>query len=149
MENTLLNIDHLSVCLDTPSGTVQAVRDVSLTLHEGEVLALVGESGCGKSMLCRSIMKLLPQNARITSGSITVNGVDITTYRERDMRRLRGKVFSMIFQDPLTALDPAMPVGRQIAEAVRTHRGRMERSAVDSRVAELLALVGVEPQQGV
>ena len=64
MENTLLNIDHLSVCLDTPSGTVQAVRDVSLTLHEGEVLALVGESGCGKSMLCRSIMKLLPQNAR-------------------------------------------------------------------------------------
>ena len=149
MENTLLNIDHLSVCLDTPSGTVLAVRDVSLTLHEGEVLALVGESGCGKSMLCRSIMKLLPQNARITSGSITVNGVDITTYRERDMRRLRGKVFSMIFQDPLTALDPAMPVGRQIAEAVRTHRGRMERSAVDSRVAELLALVGVEPQQGV
>ena len=148
MENTLLNIDHLSVCLDTPSGTVQAVRDVSLTLHEGEVLALVGESGCGKSMLCRSIMKLLPQNARITSGSITVNGVDITAYRERDMRRLRGKVFSMIFQDPLTALDPAMPVGRQIAEAVRTHRGRMERSAVDSRVAELLALVGVEPQQG-
>ena len=148
MENTLLNIDHLSVCLDTPSGTVQAVRDVSLTLHEGEVLALVGESGCGKSMLCRSIMKLLPRNARITSGSITVNGVDITTYRERDMRRLRGKVFSMIFQDPLTALDPAMPVGRQIAEAVRTHRGRMERSAVDSRVAELLALVGVEPRQG-
>lgn len=148
MENTLLNIDHLSVCLDTPSGTVQAVRDVSLTLHEGEVLALVGESGCGKSMLCRSIMKLLPQNARITSGSITVNGVDITAYRERDMRRLRGKVFSMIFQDPLTALDPAMPVDRQIAEAVRTHRGRMERSAVDSRVAELLALVGVELQQG-
>ena len=149
MENTLLNIDHFSVCLDTPSGTVQAVRDVSLTLHEGEVLALVGESGCGKSMLCRSIMKLLPQNARITSGNITVNGVDITTYRERDMRRLRGKVFSMIFQDPLTALDPAMPVGRQITEAVRTHRGRMERSAVDSRVAELLALVGVEPRQGV
>ena len=147
MENTLLNIDHLSVALDTPAGTVQAVRDVSLTLHEGEVLALVGESGCGKSMLCRSIMKLLPKNAMITGGSITVNGVDITGYRERDMRRLRGKVFSMIFQDPLTALDPAMPVGQQIAEAVRAHMGRMARGDVDSRVEELLALVGVEPQR--
>ena len=139
MEKTLLNIDHLSVALDTPAGTVQAVRDVSLTLHEGEVLALVGESGCGKSMLCRSIMKLLPKNAMITGGSITVNEVDITGYRERDMRRLRGRVFSMIFQDPLTALDPAMPVGQQIAEAVRAHMGRMARGDVDSRVEELLA----------
>ena len=147
MEKTLLNIDHLSVALDTPAGTVQAVRDVSLTLHEGEVLALVGESGCGKSMLCRSIMKLLPKNAMITGGSITVNEVDITGYRERDMRRLRGRVFSMIFQDPLTALDPAMPVGQQIAEAVRAHMGRMARGDVDSRVEELLALVGVEPQR--
>ena len=147
MENTLLNIDHLSVSLDTPSGTVQAVRDVSLTLREGEVLALVGESGCGKSMLCRSIMKLLPKNARITSGSITVNGADITAYQERDMRRLRGRVFSMIFQDPLTALDPAMPVGSQIAESVRAHMGRMPRAAVAARVTELLDLVGVDPQR--
>lgn len=84
----------------------QVLRDVTLELRPGEILGLVGESGCGKSMLCRSIMKLLPQNARITSGSITVNGVDITTYRERDMRRLRGKVFSMIFQDPLDGAGP-------------------------------------------
>ena len=149
MSDILLDVQHLTHCFPLPGRqTLRAVNDVSFQLKQGEILGLVGESGCGKSMLCRSIMKLLPQNARITSGSITVNGVDITTYRERDMRRLRGKVFSMIFQDPLTALDPAMPVGRQIAEAVRTHRGRMERSAVDSRVAELLALKGVEPEGG-
>ena len=130
------------------NGDRDSLENVTLDVEEGTFNVLCGKSGCGKSMLCRSIMKLLPQNARITSGSITVNGVDITTYRERDMRRLRGKVFSMIFQDPLTALDPAMPVGRQIAEAVRTHRGRMEHSAVDSRVAELLALKGVEPEGG-
>lgn len=147
-EAITLSVRDLSTSFFSEKGEVKAVDHVSFDVPHGSIVGLVGESGCGKSMLCRSIMKLLPQNARITSGSITVNGVDITTYRERDMRRLRGKVFSMIFQDPLTALDPAMPVGRQIAEAVRTHRGRMERSAVDSRVAELLALVGVEPRQG-
>lgn len=142
MEN-LLNIDHLSVCLDTPTGTVQAVRDVSLTLHSGEVLALVGESGCGKSMLCRAIMKLLPKNARLTGGSIMLEGVDITDYGEKDMRRLRGRVFSMIFQDPLTALDPAMTVGKQLAEVVRLRGGRMCRADVERRVEKLLALVGI------
>ena len=144
----LLNIAHLSVQLPTPAGTVEALRDVSLTLNRGEVLALVGESGCGKSMLCRSVMKLLPKNAVITGGSITVDGVDITAYRERDMRRLRGRVFSMIFQDPLTALDPAMPVGDQIAEAVQAHGKRLERAALERRVWELMELVGLDqPQQ--
>lgn len=143
MRNTVLDLSHLSVCLDTPARTVQAVRDVSLTLYEGEVLALVGESGCGKSMLCRAIMKLLPRSAVISEGSITVEGVDITAYRERDMRRLRGRVFSMIFQDPLTALDPAMTVGAQIAETVRAHSVR-ERGAVERRVLELMELVGID-----
>lgn len=145
---TLLSIDHLSVQLPTPAGTVQALRDVSLTLRRGEVLALVGESGCGKSMLCRAIMKLLPKNAVISGGSITVEGVDITGYRERDMRRLRGQVFSMIFQDPLTALDPAMPVGDQIAGAVEAHGRQPDCAALERRVLELMELVGIDqPRQ--
>ena len=105
----LLEIKNLSVSFDTPAGEVEAVRDVSLTLREGEVLALVGESGCGKSVLCKAVMKLLPRTARIKSGSICVDGVDIAKYGEREMRRLRGKLFSMVFQDPMTALNPTMP----------------------------------------
>ena len=143
----LLKIAHLTVHIPTPAGTVQAVRDVSLTLHRGEVLALVGESGCGKSMLCRAIIKLLPKNAVITGGSITVEGTDITACREREMQRLRGRVFSMLFQDPLTALDPAMTVGRQIAGAVRAHDRRRAAEAVRQRVLELLTLVGVTPPE--
>ena len=101
----LLEIKNLSVSFFTPEGEVQAVRDVSFSLEEGEVLALVGESGCGKSVLCKSIMKLLPSTARIKAGSIFIDGADITNYRERDMCRLRGKLFSMVFQDPMTSLD--------------------------------------------
>lgn len=139
-----LEIENLSVCFDTPRGRVEAVRGVSLTLHAGEVLAIVGESGCGKSVLCRTIMKLLPRTARVTGGTIRVDGADITGYRERDMRRLRGSVFSMVFQDPMTALDPTMTVGAQIAEAVRVHDRRISRVALDARVQELMELVGIE-----
>ena len=103
---TVLEVRHLTVHFDTPSRPVQAVRDVRFSLHKGEVLAIVGESGCGKSVLCRSILKLLPDTARLPSGNILVNGVDITGYGEREMTRLRGKLFSMVFQDPMTALDP-------------------------------------------
>lgn len=140
----LLEVNNLSVSFFTPDGEVQAVRGVSFSLRAGEVLALVGESGCGKSVLCKSIMKLLPQTARIKSGSILVNGVDITAYRERDMHRLRGKLFSMVFQDPLTALNPTMTIGAQIGEAVRAHQPRLSGSALRSRVAELMTLVGID-----
>ena len=99
----LLKIENLSVGIKSPAGKVQAVRDVSFTLHPGEVLAIVGESGCGKSMLCKTIMKLLPKSAKIEGGKIIANGVDITDYSDKDMRKLRGKLFSMIFQDPMTA----------------------------------------------
>ena len=95
----LLEVKNLSVSIDGPSGEVQAVRDVSFSLKKGEVLAIVGESGCGKSVLCKSIMKLLPPSAKIKEGSISVNGQDITCYREKEMQKLRGKIFSMIFQD--------------------------------------------------
>lgn len=140
----LLEVKNLSVSFDTPEGELEAVRDVSFTLHEGEVLAIVGESGCGKSVLCKSIMKLLPDTARIKSGRIAVNGVDITDYKERDMSKLRGKLFSMVFQDPMTSLNPTMTIGAQIAEAVRVHEPKIPSAALRARVLELMELVGIE-----
>ena len=140
----LLNVKNLSVSFDTPQGEVQAVRDVSFDLHPGEVLALVGESGCGKSVLCKSIMKLLPSLARIKSGSIVVNGADITKYGEREMHRLRGKVFSMILQDPMTSLNPTMSVGAQIAEAVKVHQPKISKEKLYDRVLELMKLVEID-----
>ena len=117
----LLEVKNLSVSIDGPAGEVQAVRDVSFSLKRGEVLAIVEESGCGKSVLCKSIMKLLPPSAKIKEGSICVNGQDITCYREREMQKLRGRVFAMIFQDPMTSLNPTIKIGKQIAEAVLIH----------------------------
>lgn len=140
----LLRVENLSVSFDTPRGEIQAVRGVSLALSRGEVLAIVGESGCGKSVLCKTIMKLLPPTARIRAGRIFLNGIDITDYREREMRKLRGRAFSMVFQDPMTALNPTIPVGRQIAEAVRAHNRRLPEAAVRQKVLALMELVGIE-----
>ena len=139
----LLKIEDLSVDIQDPSGTVEAVRGISFSLHPGEVLAIVGESGCGKSMLCKTIMKLLPKSARIRSGRIVANGVDITAYSERDMRALRGRLFSMIFQDPMSALNPTIPVGQQIAEAIRVHEPKIKKEELRRRVIELMELVGI------
>ena len=104
----LLEVKKLSVSFFTPAGEVQAVRDVSFSLRAGEVLAIVGESGCGKSVLCKSILHLLPPSARRKSGTIAVNGRDITQLRERELQKLRGSLFSMVFQDPMTALNPSL-----------------------------------------
>ena len=142
MEN-ILELKNLTVSIDSPMGKVEAVRGVSLALRPGEILAIVGESGCGKSMLCRSIMKLLPRSARIEGGQIIANGADITGYSQRDMNRLRGKLFSMVLQDPMTALDLTQTVETQIAEAVRVHSPRLDRQAVHRRVMELMELVGI------
>lgn len=139
----ILELKNLTVSIDSPMGKVEAVRGVSLALRPGEVLAIVGESGCGKSMLCRSIMKLLPRSARIEGGQIIANGADITGYSQRDMNRLRGKLFSMVLQDPMTALDLTQTVEAQIAEAVRVHSPRLDRQAVHRRVMELMELVGI------
>ena len=140
----LLEVKHLSVSFFTDSGEIEAVRDVSFSLKAGEVLAIVGESGCGKSVLCKSIMKLLPENGRVKSGTISVDGVDITHYRQREMEKLRGKLFSMVFQDPMNALNPTITIGEQIAEAVRVHHPGLPRRAVRERVIELMKLVGIE-----
>ena len=140
----ILEVRNLSVSFDSPKGEVQAVRDVSFSLKKGEVLAIVGESGCGKSVLCKSIMKLLPKSARIKEGSMLVNGTDITGYRERDMQKIRGKVFSMIFQDPMTSLNPTMKIGQQIAEAILIHDKKKTKDQVYKKVIELMELVGIE-----
>ena len=139
----LLKIENLSVGIKSPAGKVQAVRDVSFELHPGEVLAIVGESGCGKSMLCKTIMKLLPKSAKIEGGKIIAGGVDITDYSDKDMRKLRGKLFSMIFQDPMTALNPTIPIGNQIAEAILVHEPKLPKEEVYNRVIELMELVGI------
>ena len=140
----LLEVKNLSVSFDTPRGEVQAVRDVSFSLEEGEVLAIVGESGCGKSVLCKSIMRLLPPAAKIKSGSICVNGTDISAWKDREMQSLRGRLFSMVFQDPMTSLNPTLTIGAQIAEAVLVHQPKLGREAVNRRVLELMELVGIE-----
>ena len=144
----VLEVKHLSVSFFTRQGEVQAVRNVSFSLKKGEILALVGESGCGKSALCRSIMKLLPASAKQKSGQILLEGEDITGYPERKMCTLRGSRFSMVFQDPMTALDPAMTIGDQIAEAVKQQKAdqkqRLSREQVYHRVEELMELVGID-----
>ncbi len=143
----LLEIKNLSVSFDSAAGEVQAVRDVSFSLNKGEVLAIVGESGCGKSVLCKSIMKLLPASAKIKSGSILLQGQDITNYKEVQMQKIRGRVFSMIFQDPMTSLNPTIKIGQQIAEAILVHNRNMPKQQVYQRVIELMELVGIERPQ--
>lgn len=140
----LLEVKDLSVQFHTSQGDVQAVRNVSFTLNAGEVLAIVGESGCGKSVLCKSIMKLLPLSSSITSGTIKVNDMDITHYKEREMRKFRGNLFSMVFQNPMTVLNPSMTIGAQIAEAVKQHQPGIAKQELHDRVMELMKLVEID-----
>lgn len=139
----ILTVKHLSVAFDTAAGRVQAVRDVSFALHRGETLALVGESGCGKSATCRAIMRLLARNAQITDGSIEFDGQDLLRLSHGAMRKIRGNRIAMIFQDPMTALDPTMKIGRQIAETITLHQ-RVSRAAANRRALELMTQVGIE-----
>ncbi len=143
MEN-ILEVQNLSVSFESDRGEIEAVRDVSFELKKGEVLAIVGESGCGKSVLCKTIMKLLPQSAKIKEGKILIHGQDVAGYREREMQKLRGKLFSMIFQDPMTSLNPTIKIGHQIGEAVFTHNRKLSKAQVYKRVMELMELVGIE-----
>ena len=143
MAEPILEVKNLSVSFHTFSGRVQAVRNVNFTLHRGETLALVGESGCGKSATCRTVMRLLARNAVIDSGEILLNGADLLRYSRRDMRLIRGAEIAMIFQDPMTALDPTMKIGKQIFETITLHK-KISRSAAKARTLELLRLVGID-----
>jgi peptide/nickel transport system ATP-binding protein len=138
----LLEVTGLRTEIRTRSATVQAVRDVSFSIAPGETVGLVGESGCGKSMTGMSLMRLLPPGGRIASGSVKLDGSELTTLSESDIRRIRGNNVAMIFQDPMTSLNPTMTVGEQIAEPAIIHRGLSQKDAL-KRAVEVLDLVGM------
>ena len=148
MTEVLLKVENLTTELGAAerrpdgSGPVRVCDGVGFEIRPGETLALLGESGCGKSMTALSLMRLLPLSGRICSGSVQLDGTDLLTLSERDMRRVRGGRMGMIFQEPQTSLNPVLTVGAQIAEAVRVHEGR-PRNSVQDRVVELLRAVGI------
>lgn len=142
MSEPLLHIEGLHVGFRHGDTVRPAVRGVDLRLEAGEVLGVVGESGSGKSITALSIMRLLPAGAVVTSGRITFSGHDMLALSHAELNRLRGGAIGMIFQDPLTALNPAIPIGRQLVDAIRTHQTLGARAARD-RAAELLAFVGI------
>ena len=139
---SVLEVRGLSAEIGLRDATVHAVDQVSLTVNEGETLGLVGESGCGKTMLGTSIIRLLPPGGRIVGGEVVLAGRDLVRLSAAQMRKVRGGEIGMVFQDPLTSLDPTMPIGRQIAESVRQHQGVSRKAALD-RAGEVLALVGM------
>jgi peptide/nickel transport system ATP-binding protein len=138
----VLEIDNLTTHIRLTKSTVRAVDGLSLHIAEGETLGLVGESGCGKSMTAMSIIKLLPPGGSIVHGSIKLNGRDLVPLSDREMRKVRGREVAVVFQDPMTSLNPTMTIGRQISEALRIHRDVGDTEAAE-RSAEVLDLVGM------
>ncbi len=139
----VLEIKDLHVSFDTYAGEVQAVRGVTFSLNEGEVLAVVGESGCGKSVTAQTIMKLNPMPpARIPSGEVTLGEHDIVKASEKEMRKIRGNEVAMIFQDPMTCLNPTMKVGKQIVEAIKHHR-KLSSDEAKKEAIKYLTLVNI------
>lgn len=143
MANRVLDINDLKVSFDTYAGVVQAVRGVTLHVDEGEVLAIVGESGCGKSVTAQTIMKLNPMPpARIAGGSIQLGDHDIVAASEKDMQSIRGKEVSMIFQDPMTCMNPTTQVGKQIVEAICLHK-KMTKAEAEAEAIRCLKQVNI------
>ncbi len=147
-EAAVLDVRHLQTVFFTNSGLFKAVDDVSFTVRRGETLAIVGESGCGKSVTALSIMRLVPDPpGRIVGGSIVLDGTDLLGLDEDEMREVRGNRISMIFQEPMTSLNPVMRIGDQISEAVRLHRPMTQKQAREQAV-QMLRLVRIpEPER--
>lgn len=143
MNETLLEVKDLKVSFTTYAGRVQAVRGVNFSLAKGEILAVVGESGCGKSVTAKSIIGLNPTPpSHVDGGQILLNGQDLVTLKEKEMRKLRGKNIGMIFQDPMTSLDPTKQIGYQIMEAIVRHE-KVSRKEAYARSVKMLELVGI------
>ena len=138
----LLRVRDLCVEIPTEEGLVYAVNGASFDLREGEVIGLVGESGCGKTMTALSVIRLIPPPGRIVGGQITLRGRDLLALPAKQIREIRGNEIAMVFQDPMSSLNPVMPIGRQVSEALELHLG-MSRSQAKRRVIELLGMVGI------
>jgi peptide/nickel transport system ATP-binding protein len=143
----LLEVDNLQTHFRTPDGINRAVDGVSFHVNEGETLAVVGESGCGKSVTAMSLLRLVPEPPGKIAGSITFQGRDLLKLTDVEMRAIRGNAISMIFQEPMTSLNPVLTIGRQLRETIRLHQGGSQAEA-DARAEAMLALVGIpEPKQ--
>ena len=147
MADDLLAINDLSVVFDSDEGCLAAVSGVDLIVRERQTVGIVGESGCGKSVTCLSILGLLPPNGRVHSGEILFRGQDLLRLDERRMEAIRGRDIAMIFQDPMTSLNPIHTIGRQIMESLQVHHG-LDHRAAERETVELLRRVGLpEPRQ--
>jgi oligopeptide transport system ATP-binding protein len=138
----LLSVDDLRVQFWTSRGIVYAVNGISFDIAPGETLGIVGESGCGKSVTALAILGILPRAGRVPTGTVTFDGRDLLRLSDRQLRGIRGKDIAMIFQDPMTSLNPVLTIGRQIREALQAHLGMNKKEALD-RAAELLDRVGI------
>jgi oligopeptide/dipeptide ABC transporter ATP-binding protein len=138
----LLEVNDLKTAFKTDDGIVQAVDGISFSVEKGETLAIVGESGCGKSVTCMSIMGLLPRQNTVHSGQAVLSGRDLLAMNPDDLRRVRGTDVAMIFQDPMTSLNPVHTVGRQLREAIEVHEN-VSKQRANSRALEMLRAVGI------
>lgn len=138
----ILQVKDLSVSFNAFAGKVQAVRHIDFELYKGETLVIVGESGSGKSVTTKAILGILPKNGHIDSGEIIYKGEDMAKYKEKDFYKIRGKQISLVFQDPLSALNPIMKIGKQITEAL-VLSGGFEKKKAKAKAIELMAAVGI------
>ena len=139
----ILKVEGLKTSFMTSSGEVQAVRGVSFGVRKGEILGIVGESGSGKSVTSMTILRLLADTARIKEGAIRFEGQDLTKVSEKEMRAIRGQKIAMIFQDPMSSLNPLVPVGRQVAEIMKIHHPEMKPEQLKQRTLELFEQVRI------
>ena len=147
---TLLEIKDLCVEFKTMAGTVHAVDHLSYTLHRGEKLGIVGESGSGKSVSSLAMMQLIPNPpGKVTGGQILYNGKDLVKLSEREMEKIRGNEISMIFQEPMTSLNPVFRIGEQVDEVIALHNPQMTKEQVKARTIEMLDMVGIANKEGV
>ncbi len=141
-DSTLLAVDDLRVEFKTQRGIVHAVNGISFAIDAGETLGIVGESGCGKSVTALALLGILSRNGRVVSGTTMFGGRDLLQLSQREQRHVRGKEIAMIFQDPMTSLNPVLTVGRQIREPLQTHFG-LDKNAAEARAVDLLDQVGI------